>query len=162
MSVETRVELVVDDTEQQLLTPVLRHFLANGYNPRAATVRGNGIAQPLTGLEANEPVLHDPEQGDQIRLESPDGYVVVRSEFLDPEVLLQIDLTGDEPVFTGSGVLLSITSSNHDRDDLRHAVGMAITTFGGLAASGDDPLDADHVFTDGRGIRRAVLRRPSG
>lgn len=181
MNVETRVELVVDDSEQQMLTPVLRHFLARGYNRRSVADAADRDGLDHDGLDCNSldhdgldrdslesdggvvasPPLTDPGLSDQIRLESSDGYVVVRSELLDREALLRIDLTGDEPVFSGSGVLLSITSSNHDRNDLRQAVGRAITEFGGLAARGEDPLDADHVFTDGRGVRRAILRRPA-
>ncbi len=122
------VELVVDDSERQLLTPVLRHFLAQGYNPL------------------------DAEPGDQIRLESDDGYVIVRSEMLVPS-----GVSLDEP---GTGVLLSIRASGIDTIDLRRAVGRAITQFGGLAARGDDPLDADHTFHDQRGVQRAVLRTP--
>ncbi len=138
------VELVVDDRERQLLTPVLRHFLAKGYNPQTA------------------------ESLDQIRLESPDGYVIVRSELLDhgEQGHTQPDAdsgrTGDpdlDPV-PAAEVVLSITSSSHDHIDLRHAVGHAVTEFGGLAARGDDPIDADHSFHDQRGIQRAVLRTP--
>lgn len=120
------VELVVDDSERQLLTPVLRHFLARGYNPL------------------------DAEPGDQIRLESDDGYVIVRSELLTRTVPVDDEL--------GVGVVLSISASGLDDIDLRHAVGRAITEFGGLAALGDDPLDADHTFHDQRGVRRAILR----
>ncbi len=123
------VELVVDDRERQLLTPVLRHFLAKGYNPLAAEV------------------------DDQIRLESADGYVIVRSEVIDHTELAATDEVG-------TGVLLSISASGIDHIDLRRAVGRAITEFGGLAARGDDPLDADHTFHDQRGVQRAVLRTP--
>lgn len=123
------VELVVDDRERQLLTPVLRHFLARGYNPL------------------------DAEAGDQIRLESADGYVIVRSELLETPAMTAAD---DD----GLGVLLSISASSIDHIDLRRAVGRAITEFGGLAARGDDPLDADHTFHDQGGVQRAVLRRP--
>lgn len=126
---DSLVELVVDDTERQLLTPVLRHFLARGYNPL------------------------DADPSDQIRLESADGYVIVRSELLDhPE----LSATND----ASARVLLSITASSIASIDLRHAVGSAITEYGGLEARGTDPLDADHTFHDQRGIQRAVLRSP--
>ncbi|MEZ5229239.1 MAG: hypothetical protein R2710_22005 [Acidimicrobiales bacterium] len=127
-TIDSTVELVVDDSERQLLTPVLRHFLARGYNPL------------------------DAEPGDQIRLESDDGYVIVRSELLDQHR----SASGE----AASGVVLSISASSIGSIDLRHAVGRAITEFGGLAARGDDPLDADHTFLDQRGVARAVLRTP--
>jgi post-segregation antitoxin (ccd killing protein) len=61
-----RVELAVDDSERQLLTPLLRHFIGLGYRPDRTV------------------------SGDHLRLTSDDGFVTVQSDLDERGVVLSI------------------------------------------------------------------------
>ncbi len=91
-----RVELAVDDSERQLLTPLLRHFVGLGYRRDRAV------------------------SGDRVRLTSDEGFVTVQSDLDERGVVLSITASAFDQPTLRTAVAAAITNDGllrADQDD---------------------------------------------